>query len=314
MKHLAYYTAVVQQVLFIFIDGLGVGEKNSAINPLAAFEPQVLRVFQGQMGPFPRRGTGLVTDACLGVAGLPQSATGQTSLLTGLNAARRLGRHLQGFPNQVLKALIERESLFQRLQRRGLSVTFANTYTPGFFEKRPRRVSVSTVMCETAKVPLWRLEDLRDGRSLFMDFTNRALQERGFEIPLRTPAQAAQVLLDLAARYHLCFYEYFLTDLVGHRGTFEEAVDLLRQLDLFLAAVVEQVDLERLSVVVCSDHGNIEQMDSPQHTTHSVPTLLWGGIQKVIPTHCSKFSLVDVAPLIEDFVSRGSCPRSPAVT
>ena len=43
----------------------------------------------------------LALDAVLGVKGRPQSATGQTSLFTGVNAAAVLGRHLRGFPNRL---------------------------------------------------------------------------------------------------------------------------------------------------------------------------------------------------------------------
>ena len=39
----------------------------------------------------------------LGIEGLPQSATGQTALFTGINAAQLLGRHLFGFPNQPFR-------------------------------------------------------------------------------------------------------------------------------------------------------------------------------------------------------------------
>jgi hypothetical protein len=37
-------------------------------------------------------------DASLCVPGLPQSATGQAALLTGLNAPELMGRHIEGFP------------------------------------------------------------------------------------------------------------------------------------------------------------------------------------------------------------------------
>ena len=45
-------------------------------------------------------------DACLGVPGIPQSATGQTAIFTGVNAAARLGRHSEGFPGPELRAII----------------------------------------------------------------------------------------------------------------------------------------------------------------------------------------------------------------
>ena len=276
----------MNRVILVFIDGLGIGGHDPAINPLAAFQPEVLRVYQKSLGDLPRGGCCLATDAQMGVLGIPQSATGQTALLTGTNASAYLGRHLSGFPNQVLKDLIREQSLFRKLKKRGFRVTFANTYNPRFFEQRPRWVSVSTVMCETAEVRLWRIEDLRAGRSLFMDFTNGILRDRGFEVPVRTPQEAARIL-------------------VGHRGVLKEAVALLQELDAFLLEVVHRIDLEQVSLVVCSDHGNIEKMDQKGHTTNLVPTLLWGGIQEVASQGPRAFSLQDVAPLIESFLGGG---------
>lgn len=270
------------------------------MNPLAAFQPQILTIYENSLGPFPRSGRCLVTDAQMGVPGLPQSATGQTALLTGINAPAYLGRHLQGFPSESLKAVIRDRSIFRRLKERGHSVTFANTYAPQFFARRPRWISVSTVMCETAGVEFRRLENLLADRSLYMDFTNRLLRQRGFEVPLRTPAQAADVLVQLTREFDLCFYEYFLTDLVGHRGHFREAVTLLQELDEFLFHVLDQLDLTRTSLVICSDHGNIEKMDQKPHTTNPVPTLLWGEIERLAPEG-NGFALKDIAPLIELF-------------
>ena len=121
------------RVIFIFIDGLGIGSCDPRVNPLAAFQPRILRLYQNALGPFPFQGQCLVTDAQLNVAGTPQSATGQTTLLTGVNAATYLGHHLPGFPNRTLKELLAKHSLFRRLKQKGMQMTFANAYTPSFF-------------------------------------------------------------------------------------------------------------------------------------------------------------------------------------
>lgn len=291
------------RVIFIFIDGLGIGSCDPRVNPLAAFQPKILRLYQNALGPFPFQGQCLVTDAQLNVAGTPQSATGQTTLLTGVNAAAYLGHHLPGFPNRTLKELIAKHSLFRRLKQKGMQMTFANAYTPQFFEKRHRWSSVTTVMCETARVRLCRLDDLLAERSVFMDFTNQLLLERGHHVPLRTPQQAARILLDLSKEYHLCLYEYFLTDLTGHRGDLEEAVRLLEQLDVFLFEILKGVDLETTSVIISSDHGNIEKMDQKQHTTNPVGTLLWGPIQEEAYQISGAFAQTGVTPMIESVLS-----------
>ncbi len=292
----------MNSLIFVFVDGLGIGIKDPKINPLAAFRPLVLNTYKESFGPFPRSGRCLATDVQLGVDGLPQSATGQTSLLTGVNAPLLLGHHLPGFPSPTLRKIIEEKSIFKRLKKADRTVTFANSFTPEFFSKRPRWVSVTTVMCETAGIKLWKLDDLLAGRSLFMDFTNRTLKNRGYEVPVRTPQQAASILLRLSSQYHLCFYEYFLTDLVGHRGNFCEAVELLTELDQFLFELVKNANLNHTSIVITSDHGNIEQMDQKQHTSNLVPTMLWGPIGNQVGATEQEFSLIEIAPLIEKFL------------
>lgn len=288
-------------VLWIFVDGLGLGSRACAVNPLAAFRPTILNFFDGALQALPCGGHCLKTDANLGVEGLPQSATGQTSLFTGLNAQKMMGRHLQGFPNQKLKELIGRWSVFQRLKDAGKQVTFANAYTPEFFERPSRRVSVTTSMCLTAGVALRTLQDLAADRALFMDYTNRLLRKRGHATPLRNPQEAARVLHRTLERYDLCLYEYFLTDLIGHRGTMRQAVRLLEELDRFVAAVVEQADLERLSIILTSDHGNIEDMTTSSHTRNPVPTAIWGPLRKT-PASLESWSIDQTTPLVLEFL------------
>ena len=123
----------LNSVILVSIDGLGVGVKDPTVNPLAAFRPRILNVYEKELGPFPQSGRCLATDAQLGVEGLPQSATGQTTLVTGLNAPSLVGaRHLPGFPSPTLRRLIERHSIFNRLKAAGFKVTFANSFTPEF--------------------------------------------------------------------------------------------------------------------------------------------------------------------------------------
>ena len=113
------------------------------------------------------------TDACLGVEGRPQSASGQTTILTGINAPATVGYHKQGFPNQALLDIIREHSLFVQLKRAGVSpITFANTYTKRFFESRPRWISATTAAVEAAGLRFNQVEDLRAGAAVYHDFTN----------------------------------------------------------------------------------------------------------------------------------------------
>ncbi|HSR69032.1 MAG TPA: peptidase [Acidobacteriota bacterium] len=286
-------------VIVVFIDGIGLGEKAPGRNPLACFEPRVLRLFRRSPGPFPAAGRCLETRVDMGVEGLPQSATGHTALWTGRNAAQHIGRHLSGFPTPALRGLIQDHSLFRRLKEAGKNPTFANAYRPVFFEKRPRWVSASTVMCESAGVPLRTVEQVRRGRALYMDLSNRVLLEHGLVERTRTPQRAAQVLLSLAGDYDLVLYEYFLTDIVGHRGDMQSAVPLLEQLDLFLASLVQGLGKDG-SLLVTSDHGNIEEIDHPRHTFNPVATLLWGPVSEAFPAE--GLEITDITPALLRFL------------
>lgn len=287
-------------LVLIFVDGLGIGPTDPSVNPLASGDLRVLNVSQKSLGPIVKKGRIFPTDATLGVEGLPQSATGQTTLFTGINAAQAIGRHLQGFPNRPLRRLVRDHSLFRQLKSAGKNVTFANAYTDRFFQHRPRWISVTTVMCETAGISLRRMSHLRQGDAVFMDYTNQRLLEMGVRVPQRTPQEAGGILAGLAEGYDLCLYEYFLTDLVGHRGTVEDADRLLRDLDRFLVAVLENLDLEETSVLLTSDHGNIEVMETSTHTRNPVPTIVWGSLAGSF--EADQISLEQITPTLVRFL------------
>lgn len=296
-------STVRQRVLLLFIDGIGLGPADPAVNPLIAGGREILKISAEQQ-QLPFGGLCVATDACLGVAGLPQSATGQTTLFTGINAAKAIGRHLQGFPNRQLRQIIGESSLFKKVIGAELNATFANAYTHRFFEKRPRWTSVTTTMCETANVRFRTMKDLESGSSLFMDYSNRFLIDRGIEIPSRSPEEAAEILVRLASRYDLCVYEYFLTDLIGHRGTFAQAKALVAELDRFISAVLDNANLEQLSVILTSDHGNLEDMRTKLHTTNPVPTMIWGPLREHFSEGANGLSLTDLTPRITRFLTQ----------
>ena len=117
-------------------------------------------------------------DARLGVPGLPQSATGQATILTGVNAPRRVGRHVSAIPDRRVRELLEEDNLFRMLGRAGRRATFANAYTPAYFARKRAHISATTRSLMAAGIPLRRLEDLRAGRALFHDYSNLWLRER----------------------------------------------------------------------------------------------------------------------------------------
>jgi 2,3-bisphosphoglycerate-independent phosphoglycerate mutase len=290
-------------VLLIFVDGLGIGTRG-AHNPLDLLgeEAAPLAVFEGEEPRLPLGGLLARTDARLGVEGRPQSASGQTTILTGVNAPATLGHHKQGFPNERLREIIREHSLFLRLARLGVGPNlFANAYAPQFFAARPRWVAATTVAVEAAGLPFRTFEDLKAGRALYHDFTNRFLVERGADVPERTPEEAAGVLAALAAGHRFTLYEHFIADRAGHEQDFESARTVLRELARFVRAVLARLDLARTTVLLTSDHGNVEDLSTRNHTLNQVPTLAWGPAREPVARRVR--TLADVAPAIVEILT-----------
>ncbi|HJR08460.1 MAG TPA: hypothetical protein VJ842_14460 [Pyrinomonadaceae bacterium] len=288
----------MRRTLLLFVDGLGIGTRG-AHNPLDALGDKAapLAVFADEEPELPHDGLLARTDACLGVEGRPQSASGQTTILTGTNAPALLGYHKQGFPNEAMREIIGEHSIFLQLQRAGIEPnTFANAYTPRFFHTRPRWVSATTVAVEAAGMSFRGLEDLQRGESVYQDFTNRLVIEAGFDVEERRPEQAAEVLAALVASHRFTLYEYFITDRVGHAQDWEAALTVLSNLAQFVRAVLARVDLSDTTVILTSDHGNIEDLSIRNHTRNLVPTLAWGASRVEVQRRVR--TLADITPAI----------------
>lgn len=284
-------------VLLFFIDGLGIGRRGPH-NPLDGLEGAApLAIFQDEEPQIPYRGILVRTDATLGISGRPQSASGQTTILTGVNAPQFLGYHKQGFPNKALLDIIEEHSIFLQLKRAGVEPnTFANAYTRRFFEGRPRWVSATTAAMQAARMRFRDTEDLRRGRAVFQDFTNRMLIEKGEDVPPRTPEEAAGILAEISREHRFTLYEYFITDKVGHLQDMEGARLVLLELAQLLRSLLSKLDLTQATVIMTSDHGNIEDLSSRNHTLNPVPTLVWGADALRFADRIR--SLADITPAI----------------
>ena len=284
-------------VLLFFIDGLGIGEKNEnnplsqidKIEPLANFIDEKNKIING--------GILVPTDPRLGIEGRPQSASGQTTILTGINAPKLLGKHKQGFPNQKLREVISEHSIFLQLKNKGIGPNlFANVYTPQFFETEPRWKSATTVAVEAAEIPFRRLPDLIGGYGVFHDFTNLSLRSRGFDVPIYSTRKVADILTNLSRQNRFTLYEHFITDKIGHDQNYEKAKEHLPKLSAFIQRTLEQIDLEKTTFILTSDHGNIEDLSVRNHTLNDVPTIIWG--RKKEETADRIKDLSDITPAI----------------
>jgi 2,3-bisphosphoglycerate-independent phosphoglycerate mutase len=272
----------------LFLDGFGLGVTDAKINPLTMAGMLFWRErFQGRPLTAETVGAGLAaphficcpTDATLSVAGIPQSATGQTAIFTGINAARVAGRHISGFPTKALRHIIEKHSLFKQLKQAGRQAVFANVFTKEYFETTKRgkwRHSVSTTAALAANCELLLIPDLLAGAAVYQDIINEQLQAKGYHLPLLRPEEAASNLMRLAAQNDFTLFEYYQTDRCGHGQDWELAQELLNRLDRFIGTLAEQVAQTGLDLLIVSDHGNIEDLTVKTHTLNPVPTIAIG--------------------------------------
>lgn len=285
-------------VLLIFIDGLGIGDAANELNPLANLSnAEPLSHFQNFSSDTIFQGKVIPTSPRLGIEGRPQSASGQTTILTGINAPELLGYHKQGFPNQALREVISENSVFLQLKQKNIEPNvFVNAYTPQFFEQTPRWKSATTCAVEAAGMSFRRLPDLLGEKALFHDFTNQGLIERGFDIQLFSAEKAGKILADFTKEYRFTLYEHFITDKIGHAQDFERARIHLPLLAEFVRETLSRVDLENTTVILTSDHGNIEDLSVRTHTLNDVPTIVWG--RKRVEISKQIKDLTDITPAI----------------
>jgi 2,3-bisphosphoglycerate-independent phosphoglycerate mutase len=291
-----------KNVILFFIDGLGIGNRSEE-NPLAAIKNiEPLAHFKNQKKQIIYDGILIPTDPRLQIEGRPQSASGQTTILTGKNAPEILGYHKQGFPNAVLREVIIENSLFLQLKQKGIeNIIFANAYTPQFFQETPRWKSATTVAIEAAGLQFRKIPDLLGRKALFHDFTNQTLIDRGFDVPLFTPIEAAEILADLLAENRFVLYEHFITDKIGHDQDFEKAKMHLPKLAEFIRETLNRIDLENTTFILTSDHGNIEDLSVRNHTLNDVPTIIWGREKEKAANRIKDLS--DITPTILELLS-----------
>ena len=292
----------IKHILLLFIDGLGIGQADCETNPCVHPELEFFNLELKQNFPVsvPFDGKAWGIDACLGMAGLPQSATGQTALLTGINASQKLGRHLNGFPNAKLREIIAEHSIFKKFVEKGEKAAFLNSFRPPFFDYDPfeiiRHLSVTTVSNLYAGLSFFDVKDIGDEKAVYQDITNQALLEKGFDAPLFTPEKAGEIIGKQSQQYRFSLFEYFQTDKAGHARNMESAVGQLIKLERFLKSVLKTVDLNKTLVLVTSDHGNIEDLSVKGHTRNPTMTLIFGkNSQQIIPL---LNSLTDITPLL----------------
>lgn len=222
-------------------------------------------------------------DAQLGIEGKPQSATGQTSLWTGINGPRVMGRHQTGFPGPTLIRVIKEYSIVKKVRDSGRQATLLNAYREDYLkrlQKHPRLTSVSTHVQLASGQPLKMLDDLEKKEAIFMDITHEIMHRFFPELKERFPAESPHArgrdLAVMARKYDLALHEYFITDRAGHDQDFELAGKIIPLLEEFIRGVVEGLNAAEDLLLVTSDHGNLEDLSTKSHTENQVPAFAYG--------------------------------------
>ncbi len=297
----------MEKLFVLFIDGIGLAEKSER-NPVCRLfrnETDNFGLQQIDSPHFFSQSVLCPLDATLNIKGEPQSATGQTAIFTGINAAEHLGYHLPAFPNEELVEIILEHSIMKKLKANGISVTSANMYSEKFFEDRKNskrnRFPVSTLTIEASEADFRMLKEYKQGKAVFADITNELIRQRGYDIELISPEQAGKRIRPILDDYDFVFFEYFMTDFFGHKMNYTEMNNCVDILNGFVSSIVEGLDLEQESVLIVSDHGNGEDLTTGCHTLNPVPGLLLSSNNSVRKRFSQCQSITDIYDFMIDY-------------
>jgi len=266
---------------FLFVDGLGLSS-----DPRTSLKRDLptLRALSGGFSQEPFSQPSLayrVLDARLGVEGLPQSGTGQTVLLTGVNAAQLLGHHQGPHPLSKLQTLLRQESLQVWAAQRGFRVLHANGYRQEYLEKalnsRRNLLSAFGFAARAAGLDLLPIDHPQAMLPAFWP----------------EPEAAGERFAHIAQRHDLTLLENWALDYWGHRMP-EKLDERLVELDRFLLGFLNANPTATL--ILTADHGNAEEPWHTQHTLNPVPLVVYGPLANSVP---AMHSLTDLAPWIK---------------
>lgn len=282
----------------LFLDGVGLGDDDPGRNPFAAAHAPALAALAGGrwLVGLPSRAepTRVVRsiDATLGAPGLPQSATGQTTLLTGRDAVAEMGRPYGPWPGPRLRRLLAAGSLFADALADPAGAAapgagpagaaLANAYPAAYLDALARpagrhrrtRAPAAVVAAEAAGVRLRDADDWRAGRAVAADLDGGRLPAAG--TPVAADARReARALAGLADGHRFTYFDVWLPDHVGHTADLAAGVRVVERLDAFVEALWAALP-PHVTLLVTSDHGNLEDAGHARHTRAPVPLVAAG--------------------------------------
>ena len=270
----------------IFIDGVGIGEKDFEFNPFFKYG---FKIFDEIFKETPHKENSYLekdgmyvfpTDAKLGVEGLPQSGTGQVSIFCGMNAPQFVGKHFGPFPYSTTIPIIAEQNIFKTYKDLGKSAYFVNAYPKVFFDylrSGKTRLSVTTLSCRLTGIKLNTIKEIRRSKALTAEITNERWNRKlKYQLNVISPETAAQRLLKIVGKHDFTLYEFFHTDHLGHGRIADEFETIYNNLDRFLFSILSELNKEEVTLIVCSDHGNFEDLSIKTHTMNPALTITAG--------------------------------------
>jgi len=274
------------RILFVFLDGVGIGPDDPAVNPFVRAREQIptlVRMMGGDVPVSGRHGRSggdsraFPLDATLGMEGTPQSGTGQVALLTGESAAEIFGRHFGPWTPVRLRPVLEERSVLKRAAHAGRAVAFANAYPRGWPGANGGRRLAGPPLAARAAGALTRHEDaLAAGTAVASEIVNDGWRQHlGFDLlPEITARQAGANLARISRGADLTLFAHYATDSAGHTHDMDTAIGALIRVDSFFEGVLAELSSDTL-LLVASDHGNLEDVRAG-HTRNPVLGIAMG--------------------------------------
>ncbi len=293
----------------IFIDGVGIGEKDYDYNPFFKYGFKIFKeIFKEtphKQNPYLEKDGVFVfpSDARMGIEGLPQSGTGQVSIFCGINAPQFVGKHFGPFPYSTTIPIIEEKNIFKTYKDLKLIPYFVNAYPKIFFDyikSGKSRLSTTALSCRLSDLKLNSVTELRQGKALTADITNERWNLKlNYHLKVIKAETAARRLLRIASNNDFTLYEFYLTDHLGHGRIADEFELIYNNLDRFLFTILSELQRQELTLVICSDHGNFEDLSVKTHTLNPALTITAGKYAAEIAESIK--NLTDIKPSILKF-------------
>jgi 2,3-bisphosphoglycerate-independent phosphoglycerate mutase len=298
------------RLLILFLDGVGVGPMDPAINAFAAAPPgRINGLIEHE------RATLVPLEATLGVPGLPQSGTGQFSLFTGENGAAQLGRHFGPWVPTVLRDRMRYDNLLIRARALGCTISFANAYPEELITATERAKGFRRLGLLRTGLPLVALgagvltrhvEALRTGDAVSSDLTNEGWRRRGAsDVEAISNRQAGKNLARIANRYDVTLFAHYYTDAAGHDQDLQAAIAALQAVDELVGGVIEDLSTDATFLIV-SDHGNLEDANAG-HTLNPAFGLVAGAHHEELASRLR--SITDIHDAVLEMLGRQRGPR-----